>query len=65
MQYDYSTHKTMDEANLALDDLFATGEVCEGEHPHIVRKRLCGRYRYVIVIGQLEEPASRPARAHQ
>ncbi len=55
MQYDYSTHKTMDEANMALDDLFATGEVLEGEHPNIVRKQVRGRYRYVIVIGQLEE----------
>ncbi len=55
MQYEFSTHKTIEEANQALDDLFATGEVLEGEHPNIVRKQVRGRYRYVIVIGQLEE----------
>jgi len=55
MEYEYSTHRTMDEANMALDDLFATGEVLEGEHPNIVRKQVRGQYRYVIIIGQLEE----------
>jgi len=34
-QFAYSTHKTYEEAALALEDYFASGEVCEGEHPNI------------------------------
>ncbi len=39
-------------ANEALEDMFATGEVCEGEHPEI-RRVGCGRLgtlRFVIVL---------------
>jgi len=39
----YSTHKTLDAAELALEDYFADGIICEAERPHIKRigKRWC------------------------
>jgi hypothetical protein len=45
-----STHKTKLAADEALEDYFATGEVCEGEHPRIVRRMFGGRVRYVIEL---------------
>ena len=35
MTHIYSCHKTFERAAEALEDYFATGEVCEGEHPEI------------------------------
>ena len=39
MRFVYSHHKTRDQAELALEQYYATGEVCDGEHPEIVRRR--------------------------
>jgi hypothetical protein len=50
LRYPYSTHKTELAAEEALEDYFATGEVCEGEHPTIVRRLFHGRVRYVIEL---------------
>jgi hypothetical protein len=56
MQYDFSTHETMAQAEQALEDLFATGEVLEGELPHIERRRSKGDGKacYVVVVGYEE-----------
>jgi len=35
----YSHHRTKQQAEAALEDYFASGQVCEGERPTIVRKR--------------------------
>ena len=37
--YEYSTHKTRDAAELALDDYFGLGIICEGEKPYIESRR--------------------------
>ena len=50
LRYPYSTHKTKLAALEALEDYLASGEVCEGEHPAIVRRLFCGRVRYVIEL---------------
>lgn len=43
LRFDYSTHKTRESAERALERYFATGEVCEGEHPE-VEKRVTGHF---------------------
>lgn len=40
--YSYSHHTTRDRAESALDEYFATDQVCEAERPEIVR--IDGRY---------------------
>jgi hypothetical protein len=42
MRFTYSTHKTRDAAEMALEDYFATGEVSEGDCPRIEARN--GRY---------------------
>lgn len=51
--YEWDRYKSLHDAMQALEDLFATGEVCEGEKPQIVSmdwQRNAG-YRYKIMIG--------------
>lgn len=38
MRYDYATYRTLERANDALEDMFAAGEVCEGESPRVERR---------------------------
>jgi hypothetical protein len=33
----YSSHKTREAAEYALEDYFNTGEICEAEAPYVVR----------------------------
>ena len=35
----YSTHRTRDAANEALETYFANGEICEAERPYIATQR--------------------------
>jgi hypothetical protein len=35
----YSHHTTLEKAQAALEHYFAAGEVCEGEHPTIERRK--------------------------
>jgi hypothetical protein len=57
--YEYATYRTLREACTALEDLYATGEILEGERPHIVHRDpqhpLNRGDAYVIVIGWDEE----------
>jgi hypothetical protein len=46
MRYDYASYSTYSKAELALEDMFATGDVCGGEFPRIERR---GK-RYVITL---------------
>jgi hypothetical protein len=38
----YSSHRTREQAETALEDYFADGLICEGERPFIERRK--GRY---------------------
>lgn len=42
----YSSHKSRDAAELALDDYYSTGEVSNGDSPAIVFSR--GRWRVML-----------------
>lgn len=42
LRYDYGFYKTREAAELALEDMYATGEVCEGERPRIEPPRRSG-----------------------
>jgi hypothetical protein len=57
MAYDYSSHVTLAHAKEALEDLFATGEVLEGERPYIDARysEHSHKTRYVIVVGYDED----------
>lgn len=37
-RYDYGAYKTLERAQAALEDMFATGDVCEGEKPEIEKR---------------------------
>ena len=37
MYFVYSTHKTREAAEDALDDYFANGEICAAERPYITK----------------------------
>ena len=39
MRFAYAIYRTKERAQGALDDMFANGEVCEGEHPTIEPQR--------------------------
>ena len=60
MRYDYAVYKTLERAEIALEDCFATGDVLPGEFPRIERRG--GRtaswskavYCYVITLGDNE-----------
>lgn len=47
-QFSYSSHRTRETAEAALEEYFADGEICEGEHPQIVKH---GDRFYVMVDG--------------
>jgi hypothetical protein len=46
MRYDYSSHKTRDAAEMALEHYYAAGEVSECERPRIERRGA----RYVVTL---------------
>ena len=37
-QFQYASYRTRERAEAALEDMFASGEIHETEHPRIVRK---------------------------
>ena len=50
-RYDYSWHKNFASADAALEDMFAAGDVCEGEAPDIEKRHgRDGKTRFVITL---------------
>jgi len=53
-RYDYGFYRTRERAEMALEEMFATGEVSEGERPEIekrggkTRSEAKAKYHYVI-----------------
>lgn len=47
-RYVYSSHKTRDRAEDALEDMFASGDVCEGERPMIEARREGGLHPRIV-----------------
>jgi hypothetical protein len=50
MRYVYSVHKNQQAATLALEHMFAAGEVSEGEFPRVERWSVKGGNRYCITL---------------
>lgn len=49
--FTYSSHKTKEAAELALEDYFANGEISEAEKPYIQEHRNRGRaIRYCVMF---------------
>jgi len=49
-RFDYVAYKTRSMAEFMLEDMFATGEIVEGERPKIERREVMGGVRYVITL---------------
>lgn len=51
MRFNYSAHRTREQAEQALEQYYGSGEVCEGEHPTIVRRKYTsGKVWFVVEI---------------
>lgn len=51
MYFEYSSHRTREAAELALEDYFATGEICEAERPYIRGgKNRKGEQRFYVMF---------------
>jgi hypothetical protein len=53
MRYEYASYQSLQAAKATLEDMFATGDVTEGERP-LIEKRQSRQYpgitRYVITL---------------
>ena len=49
-RFDYAKYKSRERAELGLEDMFASGEVSEGERPKIVRRNTENGVRYFITL---------------
>lgn len=50
-RYEYASFKSPAQAALALEDMFASGDVCEAERPAIEKRTFAGQpSRFVIML---------------
>jgi hypothetical protein len=47
-QITYATFRTLSAAQAGLEEFFALGDICEGEHPTIVAR--AGRFHIVLEV---------------
>lgn len=50
IRFEYSRHKSIERAEMALDDYFASGEVCNGDAPKIERRTTPNGPRWVVTL---------------
>lgn len=49
-RFDYASYGSYDQAELALEDMFASGDVTEAERPEIERRKTDRGIRFVITL---------------